>query len=306
MFPPDAIVLAASRWLRLLRSSTLAQASGIVWAGAAYADLTQTQYASGLEWLTSLGVLTKGRDGLELSPVFNGLAEEQMNQLLFQEALEGAAPAWLPDADVLVRGPDELPEDVAAMAVRLGLSERAAFMSVKQLHGRLDLAERARIGAAGERVLVELLESCWPGSTTHVALTDDGFGYDVLLRHGGGQWHLEVKSTTRRGRLVIYLSRHEHEVGLYDPCWRLVVVGLDAQLRLQAIATARHSQVLGRSPSDLCAEAKWQSVSHEVTSRDLERGCSFLGEAAGSRGSSANGFLSSGCAQGSRPFAWMP
>jgi len=306
MFPPDTIVLAAARWLRLLRSSTLGQASGIITAGACYADLTQTQYASGLDWLRTLDLLAEGREGLELSTVARELPEEQVDQLLFQRILERVAPAWLADADLLVPDPGELPQDAAGLASRLGLSEGAAFVSIKHLHGRLDLGERARVGAAGERAFVELLESSWPGSSTHVALTDDGFGYDIVFRHRGRQWHLEVKSTTRRGRLVIYLSRHEHEVGIHDPDWRLVVVGLDSQLRLQAVATARHSELLGRAPSDLCTEARWQSVSHEMVSRDLQRGCSFLDEPTRDPNLIANQFLVNGGCQTPSMFTWMP
>lgn len=64
------------------------------------------------------------------------------------------------------------------------------------------------------------LERRWPGSTRHVALTDDGLGYDLAFSCRGRTLHLEVKTTGRRGRLVLYLSRHEHEVALLDPDWR--------------------------------------------------------------------------------------
>lgn len=251
-------------------------------------------------------MLTGGTEGLKLSKIASELPEEQLSQLFFQRVLEQATPAWLPDADVLVPEPCELPQDAAALAARLGLNELEAFAAIKQLHGRIDLAERARIGAEGERALVEFLENHWPGSTTHIAITDDGFGYDVIFRHEGKHWHLEVKTTIRRGRLVVYLSRHEHEVGLRDPGWRLVVVGLDNQMRLRAVATVRHSEVLARAPNDLCYEAKWQSVSHEMTSRDLQRGLSFINCFVGELDPCASGMPLDADAKANYRFSWMP
>lgn len=304
MLPPDSIVLAATRWLRLLRDSTLGQAFTIIRADASYTDLTQTQYASGLEWLEAVDLLKNGPRGLELSPTVSELPEEQINQLLFERILMRAEPAWLPDADSLVPDPADLPQDAASLANSLGLSEQAAFLLVRHLHGRVDKTERARIGTAGERALVEFLERRWPGSTIHVALTDDGFGYDVLFRHQNAQWHLEVKTTTRRGRLVIYLSRHEHEVGLHDPYWRLIVVGLDDQLLLQAVATVRHSEVLSRAPCDLYTESKWQSASHQLTSKDLHRGLVLTGDNAAAPGFMAE--FSNSTSNLPNAFVWMP
>jgi hypothetical protein len=306
MFPPDAIVLAATRWLRLLRSSSLGQASEIIRAGAGFADLTQTQYASGLEWLRNLKLLTEGSEGLELSQTASELPREQLSQLFFQRVLEQTTPAWLPDADVLVQEPSELPQDAAALAARLGLNEVEAFAVIKQLHGRIDLAERARVGAAGESALVEILERQWPRSTTHIAKTDDGFGYDVIFRHENINWHLEVKTTMRRGRLIIYLSRHEHEVGLRDPNWRLVVVGLDNKLRPRALATINHSEVLARAPKDLYSEAKWQSVSHELTTRDLNRGLSFVDVFTGKHEVCADSVTKDAENKSNYSFSWMP
>jgi hypothetical protein len=306
MLPADTVVLAATRWLRLLRTSTLAQASSLIRADPNCTDLTQTQYASGLDWLRALDLLTSGSQGAEFSCAIRELPEEQLNQLFFERILERTAPAWLPDADLLVPDEAELPQDAASLAAALKLSERVAFTAVRHVHGRVDLAERARVGLAGERALVELLEHRWPGSTTHVSQTDDGFGYDLLFRHENVQWHLEVKTTTRRGRLVIHLSRHEHDVSLHDPFWRLIVIGLDNQLRLQGVATARHSELLARTPHDICAEAKWQSTSHQLTSRDLQQGFSFLDWSRLDQNLVADIILSNGSSQIPKAFAWMP
>lgn len=306
MLPPDTIVRAASRWIRLLRGSTSNQAASIIRAGSSYTDLTQTQYASGLELLRTLRMIEDEHAGVRLSATIRELPEPETNLLLFESILTLAAPAWLRDADLLVPDPAEVPTDAAALAVTLDLSEASAFTSVRQVHGRIDLAQRALIGSAGELALVQLLEQRWPGSTTHVAQTDDGFGYDVLFRHGSARWHLEVKTTTRRGRLVIYLSRHEHEVSLHDPYWRLVVVGLDNELRLQALATVRDSVLSKRAPLDLNSDSKWQSASHQLTSKDLSAGFSFLDDPLLCDGVVGKQFIPNGGVHLPYRFTWMP
>lgn len=306
MLPADTVARAAARWLRILRTSTLGQGWSLIRADSNYTDLTQTQYASALEWLKVLGLVIHGLDDVELSAVVKALPEAQGKQLLFERGIQHAAPAWLPDSDLLIPDASELPQDAAGLADTLGLSDDAALLAVRHIHGRIDLAQRAQVGAAGERALIDLLESQWPGSTVHVALANDGFGYDVLFRHGNVEWHLEVKSTTRRGRLVIYLSRHEHEVGLRDSKWRLIVVGLDDQLRLQAIATVRYPTVAERGPEDLCAEAKWQSTSHQLAPRDLQCGLSFLEAPAADLNSATREFIQRRNYQPHGGFAWMP
>ena len=141
------------------------------------------------------------------------------------------------------------------VAATLNLSDRMALSAIRHVHGRVDVSRRAELGSDGERGLIELLEQHWPGTTVHVSATDDGFGYDVLFRHSGVEWHLEVKTTLRRGRLVVYLSRHEYEVSVRDPHWRLIVVGLNEEKHACAIATVQHEAVFGRTPQDVCLEA---------------------------------------------------
>ena len=70
-----------------------------------------------------------------------------------------------------------------------------------------------------------------------MALTDDGLGYDVAAMTETGTWHLEVKTSARRGRLLVYPSRQEFEISKLDPRWRLVLAGLDPGRQLAAVAT---------------------------------------------------------------------
>jgi hypothetical protein len=267
---------AAARWVRLLRRSTLNQAASLIRVDPAYTDITQTQYSSALDWLRLVGFLTEDRDGLILSPATAALPEGETSQLLFERTVQRSAPSWLSDSDLLIPDTNALPQDAAAIAATLGLSDTAALWAIRSIHGRVDVSHRTELGAAGERALIALLEIYWPGATVHVSATDDGFGYDVLFRHAGIEWHLEVKTTLRRGRLVVYVSRHEYEVSLRDPYWQLVVVGLNERRLPCAVATVQHLTVFARNPRDVSSEARWQSVSHQLMANDLQGGLSFI------------------------------
>lgn len=304
MLPADGIARAAARWLRILGSSTVSQGWSLIRSDTVYTDLTQTQYALALDWLRALEVVNDGPQGLGLSPKLARLSQLQRNQLLFERALGFAGPPWLADADILIQDATDLPQDALRLAATLDVTERTAFDSIHYVHGKVDLAQRTRVGLAGEKALVNFLEAKWPGSTVHVAATSDGFGYDVQFTHSGTRWYLEVKSTTRRGRLVFYLSRHEHEVALREPNWRIVVVGLDDQLNLQAVATVRHLKVLARAPTDTTTEAKWQATSHELMPEDLELGLSFVAASADDP-QSGHSVSPPGDAPAGQ-FAWLP
>jgi hypothetical protein len=307
MVLPDAIVVALGRWLRLLRSSSFSKASEIIRVSAAFSDLTLTQYASALELAKHLQLVVSGPEGLKLAKDIRTSSESQVGQKVFRVLLEQSSPLWLADADSLVPTPTELPHDALALAMQLGINEMEAFAVVKQLHGKIDLEQRSRVGVAGEKALVAFLEERWPGSTDHIALTDDGFGYDVLFRHNSSEWHLEVKSTLRRGRLMVHLSRQEHEVGKLDPAWRLVVVGLDNDLRLRVIATARHPDLLSRAPVDTCHEVRWRTASHQLTSQDLEPGIPFALDQQYGRDCLPNApLVTSDNIFASHEFSWMP
>lgn len=265
-----------------------------------------TQYSSGLELLKSLNLLTENTSGvLVLSPVVSKLPVEHIGQVLLERLLEFSSPAWLRDADVLIRGADEIPDDAMETAEALSLGSKTTYSAIRTIHGRIDLEQRNAVGMAGEEALLQILEHRWPGSTTHVAKISDGFGYDILFRHEGQEWRLEVKSTTRKGRLVMFLSRNEYEVSLRDPYWQLVVVGLDPAMQLNAVATVKEGLFLRRSPADSSKDSRWQSVSHELSANDLQCGLSFLGTA-NPWGSPADRSLPGLPSQLNNQFSWMP
>ena len=280
MLPAKAIVQASARWLQLIQQSSVSRAAAVLKSDAAYTDLTLTQYSLGLELLRSLQLIEGAPDGeFDLVPGLRSLPLQESLQTLLERVLEASRPSWLQDADVLVPSAEEIPEDALEIAEALKLNDPVVLSAIQNAHGRIDLEQRRVVGLAGEHALVRALEKRWPGSTTHVAEMSDGFGYDVLFRHEGKEWHLEVKSTGRHGRLIMYLSRHEYEVSLRDPNWRLVVVGLDTELRLCAVATVRGSIFRERCPLDTCRESRWQSTSHELAKADLVRGLAVIKDA---------------------------
>ena len=306
MLPAETVLRAATRWVRLLKGTHLAQAWALIRADSRYTDLTQTQYAAALQWLQTLELVVNTGRGDELAADVVALPEAHLKVLLFERGLEHANPAWLADADQLIPDPSELPGDVSQLAKILGLSDSTAFNSALHVHGKIDLERRQLIGSAGERELVNLLEKFYPGSTTHVALNHDGFGYDILFMFGESEWHLEVKSTTRRGRLSVNLSRHEHEVGLRDSLWRLVVIGLDEGLKLRALATAKHSKIMGRAPQDFSQMSQWTSVLHQLGPDDLDAGLNLSSAIALDETARCKGDLQDDEIVAYSMFAWMP
>ena len=305
MLPAEPVLLAAKRWMSLLRSSSVGKATAVIRADPGYTDLTATQYSLGLDWLTQLGAISRGPGDQNLLLRLRQLPEAHAIQAVFETALEVDQPAWLRDADLLVLAEDELPQDASLLSEALGVTRQNALLSVRTVHGKVSLAERDRLGAAGEKLFVALLERQWPGSTTHVSLDSDGWGYDIVFRHEQREWHLEVKTTTRRGRLVIYLSRHEHEVARLDPSWRLVVVGLDEREQVAAIASAHGHAILERAPSDTVTGTRWQAASYQLQSGDLTAGLTCLEEAYPPV-SSIEQILYCGQSLGESPFSWMP
>ena len=237
-----------------------------------YADLSQGQYQAALELLKNIGVLVNQSQSWILAAKFRVLPSAQVGQIIFENIIELPAPPWLPDSDLLLSDPSDLPEDAASLAASFGLDDAESFGAIQNVHARIDLVRRKEIGDAGEQELLRFLEENWPGSTVHVARISDGFGYDIAFGHGGCEWHFEVKSTMRRGRMNIYLSRNEFEKSRHDPTWRLIIAGLDQSLKLIAIATLRAGHFEMYAPSDSSGKAKWQSAAFEIAEDCLLRG----------------------------------
>ncbi|NKR50299.1 DUF3883 domain-containing protein [Rhodococcus hoagii] len=217
-----------------------------------YSDITPTQYDAAYAWLREVGLL-KGPVG-----------RIPLRRRIFDAVVEHSGTHWFPDADVLVRTPDELPEDVLGVAEILQLDKVDAHSQLRAVWGKVDTAERARIGLAGELALVELLSRSTQFQVDHIAAWSDGFGYDVSIDGPEFSAHLEVKSTTRRGRLSVYISRNEYETMLRDPAWSLVAVRLTDDLRPAAVVSIPQSWLEAQAPADQGLHGRWESFRVDV------------------------------------------
>lgn len=270
--PPKPVLLAAKRWLETLPSSGgIPRAQALLTTHPQYSDLTPTQYAAALTWLRDVGLL-EGASALVPAA----------NQVLIA-IFEKAAPPWVRDADELVQSPDELPSDVVAAGEALGMDADAVFGQLVSSWGKVDTATREKVGAAGEAALVTLLRDISGSRVDHVSTWSDGFGYDIAFSKGSVSAHLEVKSTTRRGRFTAYLSRHEYNVMLRDDQWTLVTVRLSNDLTIDGVGTVPNDWIAANVPCDSGPFGSWASCKLEIPVGVLSSGIPALGDAGASQ-----------------------
>lgn len=134
-----------------------------------YSDISPTQYDAAYRWLEETGLLHDSDDALPIG------------QRVFRAVLLTGDVYWFRDADLHVREPAEVPIDAGRAAAVLGLSELQTYQEIHVARGKVDSAERSRIGAAGETALVDLLSSSTTAGIEHVAAHSDGYGYDIAV-----------------------------------------------------------------------------------------------------------------------------
>jgi hypothetical protein len=257
--PPEPVLLAAKRWLELLPSSGgLARAQALVTSHALYNDLTPTQYATALTWLRDTRLIESVGSSVPVPLRILGALFER-----------GELP-WVRDADQLVQEPGELPTDVLNAGAALGLDANTVYGQLLSSWGKVDTAARERVGAAGELGLVELLESRTNASVEQVSAWSDGFGYDIEVVRERKAAHLEVKSTTRRGRMTIYLSRHEFDVMLRDENWSLVLVRMNSDLTVIATGSISNQWIVEHAPRDVDVSGRWATCKLEIPPEVVE------------------------------------
>lgn len=256
--PPKPVLRGALRWLEHLSSSDVTRTRALFTSHSAFSDITPTQYAAAFSWLEETGLLGKA------------VPPETRTATLFEAAI--ADTYWLPDADLLVPTASELPEDALRAAAILDLSAEHCLAAIRRVWGKVDTAERLRVGSAGELALIELLSSASDADIRHVAAESDGYGYDIEVIARGSTVHLEVKSTTRRGRLTIHMTRNEYETMCRDDVWSLVAVRLDQDLVPAAVATVDRAWLVAAAPVDRSLGTRWESARLSVPSQALMRG----------------------------------
>ena len=246
---PKYVLLGAGRWLRLLPTSSVAQASALFKSSSEFADLTQSNYQEAYEWLLGHGLLD-----------IDATTDSGAREAAFAVAVTEMGPSWLDEGIVGIPSPEFMPEPVLAAADALGVDRSTAWRCALSLGQKIDLERRQLVGYLGEIAIVEYLRQ-QNALVDHVALRADGYGWDVEATGPGGVFHMEVKATTSRARLRIYLSRNEFEVASRDPAWILVIAHIDREGRLLRVAhvpTAALSQFV---PQDTHGSGRWQSCS---------------------------------------------
>lgn len=265
--PSNATLRAAVRWLEHRQDSSDTQLRSLFRTHPEFADITPMQYAAAYEWLRNSGLLEPQT------------APTNPAHLVFQAAVREAL--WFSDADSLVPTQASMPEDGVDAATALNIEPEEAFALLRRCWGKVDTEERHRIGTAGELALVSLLESVEEFHVRHLAAESDGFGYDICALTPAGDLHIEVKSTTRRGRLSIHLSRNEFETMLIDSNWCLAAVRLDDNLAPVAVATVDREWVDTAAPVDRPG-GRWEAVKLEVPPKAIIPGLPAVQETHGS------------------------
>ncbi|MGW0024708.1 protein NO VEIN domain-containing protein [Rhodococcus sp. NPDC003383] len=229
-----------------------------------FSDITPTQYEQALEWARELDLLQRSCTPSEAA------------QHLFDAAISNGETLWFRDLVDLVPTPEDLPDEAIRAAEALQLDLPHAYARISSLAQKVDTEERERIGAAGERELAKLLRSTTHTRIEHVSEWSDGHGYDMAVSTGGMELHIEVKSTNRRGSVRIFLSRHEFEVMKRDPTWRLVVVRLDNDLKVDSIGVVSKSYIEEAAPRDHSALSRWDSARFILPESVVEPGIQEL------------------------------
>ena len=262
--PSEPILRAATRWLKLLPTSGAAKSRTILTSHKDFSDITPTQYETAYAWLERTGLLQCQWN------------DDHMAFSVLEHSLIRDSPHWFQDADLLVRGPDELPADAILAARVLGLSLSQAYTCIAATWGKVDIANRKRIGDAGELALAALIKEATGADIDHVATYNDAIGFDLFVRSWSGQSHIEVKSTTRSNRITVYLSRNEFETMKRDREWHLVTIKLDAQMQALAVGTVPRDWLVHNVPDNTSTYGRWESFRLEIPPEGLELGIPFL------------------------------
>ncbi|MER7705262.1 DUF3883 domain-containing protein [Kitasatospora sp. NPDC097605] len=268
--PAEGAMRAALRWLHVLRTTDVDHARALFTHHDAYADLTPAQYADGLEWLERIRLIPAPRPHGGSSSLENRFLSLQLLERSLEAVYPGQADELSQDSGGPLRPSAPGPTAPAeALARTLGLTRGDADAAL----AKAGLAERARVGAAGEAALVALLRRTLRGDVVHVSEFSDRAGYDIAVEVPGGSVHLEVKSTTNRAGRTLFLSRHEYETMRTDPAWHLVFLVLDEQDQLGSVSTVSRSWIESVVPVDRHpGGAEWASAQLSLPSSALTPG----------------------------------
>jgi hypothetical protein len=259
MIPPKTVVVAAMRWLDLLRHSSIDQAAAILASAPQYADLSMLNYQEAFSWLEANSVnLISNPERDPKRAVIDALIVASAG------LLDEMTPDEVPDVGYL-------PAPLIEASVWLQAPVEEVWSRARTRMGKIDLERRAKIGRLGEFALANhLRQAGW--EVYHGSLDSDGLGWDIETRSSRAVVHVEVKTTTSAARAKVFLSRHELETALIDPSWILALVHIDESGNLLRFATTTVEVLSDRVPVDRHMGARWESCSLNLSSSDLAQG----------------------------------
>jgi hypothetical protein len=261
---PDAILLAAKRWLVELEQREPNLARITFRTAARFRDITPTQYESALIWLQQHGLVDIG-GALATASVSPGLQ-------VLRAALQESKPIWLANADELIPDSSALPLDLLELGSLIGLGELDLHDEVLRAWRQFDDSAQAALGIAGELAMSSWLMKHTMAEVVQFAGQDDSVGFDFALRIDQRiVARIEVKATRRPNNVVFYLSRNEYRVMLKRQNWCLQLIQLDADGAISSLLWAPKEKLVGWAPKD-GEEGVWQSMRLDLPLETLEHG----------------------------------
>ncbi len=225
--------------------------------------------------------------------VVRGLEEEEACLALLRLLLQATPPLWLSNAVGLegIREP-YIPDYVNRQLEELFPDQEIRAVFLMGL-GTVDKKARDELGQRGEEAVVAACRAQrldaghkdLVGQVQQVSTLSDGFGYDVSAPcPTGPAHHLEVKTVGHPGdRLTLHLSRHQIQVGICDPSWR-VVVCQRIQDTIQVVGWSTSDMLTPHLPEDRNMEvaapikARWEQVEVRIDRSLLRSGLPPLEE----------------------------
>lgn len=259
--PHRSIIIGASRLAGVLSSAGLDRAVDVVKAIPRYGDMTPSQYSLALDWLMS------DPDLVYRLSLLDGV--DEINRFFFEEYAINSK--WINSADLIYKGPEDLPTAALDLADGLSIEPGLALDLVRGAHYRINRERLAEIGLMGEIAILELLESKGL-NCRQVSLVSDTFGYDIeaMEPSTGSIAHLEVKASTNFSRSSFFLSRNELEVSLKDESWMLVYLQIGEAGNLVYIGTVDSDWIHDSRPLDRSVDVTWESARFCVDPLALE------------------------------------
>lgn len=252
--PAKSIYVAAGRWLDLLQFYSIEEATARTRTLPTYRDLTPSQYAAGLDLLSTY------REPTQRGPSSLTTAKEQ----LLSDYFTAEEPLWLETVGSTGAhnlNAELLPLDLVDMGKDFGLSSTSLATVAGRASGKFDAKRLSEIGLAGEELFFKWLSSRSHARIEHTSKFDDGAGFDIEAWFESQRACFEVKSSTQIGStFTFYLSRNEYQVmQILRDLWSLQLVQMPPG-RPPRYGYVENAWLQSQIPSDSSPLGRWNSV----------------------------------------------